>query len=793
MRVAIVAPHAAPLVIGGAEHLLWGLQHAIEEAGHVCDVIGQISPERTLIEVVASYGAFLDLDVSQYDCVITGKYPAWMINHPDHRVYMLHRLRGLYDQYRAADDMDVRLPAATEIATLQSLMHGLQSARPGHQQARDIVGRLIAILGRLDPQAGELAYPGPFARQIVHFLDTVGLSPRHVSRFAAISRTVAGRLGYFPPLVDPLVLPPPPHRDDYHCGSDDYLFISSRLDRPKRLDLVIRAVRSLRTDIPLLIAGAGPDRARLEELADGDERIRFLGFVPDATMPSLYANALAVPFVPFDEDYGLVTLEAMRSAKPVVTARDSGGPCEFVRHGETGLVCDPDPAALAHALQILLDDRGLARSMGSAARDAVEGVRWSAVVDGLLGRSPARRSRARRHRLAIATTFPIAPPQGGGQLRVFNLYRHLARRFDIRIVSFGPHGAASKEEEIAPGVIEFRVERSAEHALFEQRLQRAAGDPPIEDIALTLLAPLTPQYRNSLARAARGCRAVVACHPYLVREALAALPRTPLWYEAQDVEIDLKRASWASRPELSGLLAEVKEVERQCWETAEVVFGCTAGDLEDLKRLYGDRTGCTVEVPNGIDLGAVPFTNWTERRQRSLSGAAPIALFIGSWHPPNIAAVEAIGTVASAMPDVIFLVAGSVGEAFAEPAFPANLRLIGRAENQLLNALTAVSAVALNPMMSGSGSNLKLLHYLAAGVPVVTTPFGARGFEVADGLHARVVELTDFPAAIRDLLEDESQQRAMVEAGRKLVMSRYGWPIIAENFLSWLDANVLGH
>jgi glycosyltransferase involved in cell wall biosynthesis len=793
MKIAIVAPHPVPLIIGGAEHLFWGLQRAIETAGHVCDIIGQISPERTLTEVIDSYQAFLHLDVSQYDCVITGKYPAWMINHPDHRVYMLHRLRGLYDQYPDPSGADTWLSQVTEIASLQRRMHDLRSARLGRQQISEFIARLSAALHTLNPQAVELSYPGPFARQIVHFLDAMALSPRYVSQFAAISRTVARRSGYFPPLIDPLVLPPPPHRNDYYCGNCDYFFTSSRLDRPKRLDLVIRAVQLLKEDIPLLIAGTGPDRARLEELAADDPRIQFLGFVPDEAMPALYANALAVPFVPFDEDYGLITLEAMRSGKPVVTALDSGGPCEFVRDGETGVVCDPNPEALSRALQKLINNRGLARFMGSAARDEIEGVTWSGVVEGLLGKRPQRRFKIRRERLVVATTFPVIPPQGGGRLRVLQLYRHLAHRFDVTIVSFGPHGTASWEEEIAPGLVESRVERSAEHAELEHRLHRTTGGQPIEDVALTLLAPLTPSYRNTLARAARGCRAVVACHPYLVREALAASPEARLWYEAQDVEINLKRASWANNPSLHRLLTEVESVERLCWQTAELVFGCTTGDLEDLKFLYGNRAGWIVEVPNGVDLGEVPFTGWEERCQQALAGTPPIALFIGSWHPPNIAAVEAIGTIASALPEVIFLVAGSVREAFVDLEFPANLRLIGQVESHFLNKLAAVAAVALNPMTFGSGSNLKLLHYFAAGIPVVTTPFGARGFDVVDEQHARIVALADFPAAIRGLLNDESRQRVMIEAGRKLVMSRYSWPTIAKKFLNWLDATVLCH
>src|SRR3712207_9457470 len=61
------------------------------------------------------------------------------------------------------------------------------------------------------------------------------------------------------------------------------------------------------------------------------------GFVAEDELLELYANALAVCYLPFDEDYGYVTLEGMLSSKPVVVPRDGGGATEFVEHGSEGL------------------------------------------------------------------------------------------------------------------------------------------------------------------------------------------------------------------------------------------------------------------------------------------------------------------------------------------------------------------------------------------------------------------------------------------------------------------------
>jgi len=100
---------------------------------------------------------------------------------------------------------------------------------------------------------------------------------------------------------------------------------------------------------------------------------------------ALYAGALGVFYAPYDEDYGYVTLEAFLAHKPVVTARDSGGPLEFVLDGENGLVCDPEPDALADAFSRLATDRARAAVLGEAGFERARRVTWDGVIETLVG------------------------------------------------------------------------------------------------------------------------------------------------------------------------------------------------------------------------------------------------------------------------------------------------------------------------------------------------------------------------------------------------------------------------
>ena len=129
-----------------------------------------------------------------------------------------------------------------------------------------------------------------------------------------------------------------------------------------------------------MIAGEGPDRERLESLADGN--VRFAGRVSEEELTDLYARCLAVFYAPVDEDFGMVPYEAFLADKPVVTTTDAGGPLEIVTDRVTGLVCEPRAEELAAALARL--NPADAQTWGRAGHELAERVNWDATIDRLL-------------------------------------------------------------------------------------------------------------------------------------------------------------------------------------------------------------------------------------------------------------------------------------------------------------------------------------------------------------------------------------------------------------------------
>lgn len=172
---------------------------------------------------------------------------------------------------------------------------------------------------------------------------------RRVDHFVAISTEVQRRIKRIY-RRDSVVIYPPVDTHRYQPSStvEDFCLVVSRLIPYKRVDLAVQACTKL--GIPLLVAGEGRDRERLEEMAG--PTVKFLGRVPDRDLPDLMARCRAFLF-PGLEDFGIAPVEAQAAGRPVIAFR-GGGALDTVIDGKTGLFFDEQtPDALCEALKRL--------------------------------------------------------------------------------------------------------------------------------------------------------------------------------------------------------------------------------------------------------------------------------------------------------------------------------------------------------------------------------------------------------------------------------------------------------
>ena len=182
----------------------------------------------------------------------------------------------------------------------------------------------------------------PMLKALIHFVQ-----PRYEAAYAkmdqviANSETVQKRIKHYLGR-DSVVVYPPCDVDHYVWqGQGGYYLSTARLERYKRVDLIIDAFRRM-PEKRLVIVSGGSDSIRLKRLAAGADNIQFMGWVDNAVMQKLIGQAIATLYIAKNEDFGISPVESMAAGKPVIGVRE-GGLLETVIHDETGLLLPPDP------------------------------------------------------------------------------------------------------------------------------------------------------------------------------------------------------------------------------------------------------------------------------------------------------------------------------------------------------------------------------------------------------------------------------------------------------------------
>jgi glycosyltransferase involved in cell wall biosynthesis len=345
IRNVLICTTQVPFTSGGAESHVEGLRLALIQAGYNAEVVALPFKWYPPAEIMRSALAWRLLDLSEangkpVDLVIGMKFPAYLVAHPRKVLWIMHQYRAAYNLWNTPfDDL---------------------SPYPDGPQVREWIQQ---VDNRLIPQA---------------------------KKVFANSKTVADRLLRYNNIESQPLYHPPPRAETLRAGDQgDYIFYPSRLEPQKRQELLIEAAKYLRTPVKIVLAGGSSNPKHYESLVKRHgvaERVCLRGFVTEAEIIDLYANALGVCYLPFDEDYGYVTLEGMLSAKPVLVGSDGGGATEFIEHNREGLVVAPEPQAIAQALDSLYTDRQQARTMGERGKEKLTAMNlsWQTVVESLI-------------------------------------------------------------------------------------------------------------------------------------------------------------------------------------------------------------------------------------------------------------------------------------------------------------------------------------------------------------------------------------------------------------------------
>ena len=294
-----------------------------------------------------------------------------------------------------------------------------------------------------------------------------------------------------------------------------------------------------------------------------------------------------------------------------------------------------------------------------------------------------------------------------------------------------------------------------------------AGHPPA---FASRLLPFWPH--QALTRALSRADIVMVHPPYPWEWVRRHTPfEVPMVLHEHSIEADMyqPRGSWWSRR----ISAEVARCENLALREADLVLVTSDDDDAKVREAGALRTAV---VANGVDLERFRPVPLVERRRLRAALSLPahkrLAVFVGSGHPPNIEAVSLLEKSAPefARVGVGLVVVGRCG--LGRPPVD-NVLHVGEVTD--VASYLQAADVAVCPLVSGSGTSIKTIEFLASGTPLVSTAAGVRGLGVQAGVHAEVCDLELIPARVGELLDAPDRQARLGGAGRRLAQEQHSW------------------
>ena len=529
--------------------------------------------------------------------------------------------------------------------------------------------------------------------------------------------------------------------------------------------------------------------------------------------------------------------------------------------------------------------------------------------------------------LALSFHPAFYPPKSGGEERLYYVYHYLSSSYNLILITF-THQNDEKSVEIIehdPTFKEIRIPKTSYSSFIYHLLFKFGSIKESSAVATSVESIFNAQFKKIVQIEMESADILMFVSPFLSTIPIKKM-RKKVIYESYNNEFLLMKPFFSKSVIGIFFLNFIYYLERRLCKKSDLIFTVSLNDRDSLSSIYKVNNNKIVIAPNGVPVHHYDnvFINRGGKKKK------PVSIFIGSYHPPNIEAIEQIISIASKTPDIIYLVLGNAshyffnkrkevepciapdfdhffpkkgvliekglypeeqwGEtivAWTKPVFTLhiepgieklsftvfstqeqvlnmkeeeedsysfnlfsgwntisfdcpnhktshikllscekiivdsirelgiaikdvcyfkndcwghlgiqdiswkiyrfiqtkNVYLLGLvSENEKLSIYQEAS-VAINPMMSGSGTNLKVLGYLASGIPLITTPIGARGLGLEHNKNAIICETADFPKNIYDLLQDDGKATSLAENGRKLVETTYDWSIITKTMV----------
>ncbi|MFH0870494.1 MAG: glycosyltransferase [archaeon] len=401
----------------------------------------------------------------------------------------------------------------------------------------------------------------------------------------------------------------------------------------------------------------------------------------------------------------------------------------------------------------------------------------------------------RKIRLLVADNVPLHPPVQGGPMRIYNLYSPLPeKRFEISYI-----GVVSHPETPPKARIKETIFLTSRYSSINSILVRAFGQNKrylrggsIYDLGMRLYLKFNPRFKREIRTLADKSDILISSHPWLFTF-LKRFKDKVLIYDSHNCEYALLKKRMDGFLAGKIMLFLTKRVEREACQKSDLILACSETDKQQLMELYGINADKIELLPNSTDTKLIRPTilkgKSDAKKEFGLAGRKTVLFIATNFFANNSAADFIVDELAKKMPEFTFMIVGTVKTHFdrTRAELPGNVVLFGRVHQEKLLSILRATDIAINPVMTGSGICIKNLDYMAAGLPIVSTPIGMRGIDAKNNMHAVICEPSSFRKSLKRIDYNPQFQALLSRNTRKLAKQEFDAEVISRRLAIVLE------
>lgn len=401
--------------------------------------------------------------------------------------------------------------------------------------------------------------------------------------------------------------------------------------------------------------------------------------------------------------------------------------------------------------------------------------------------------------------YPFYPPSNGGALRCFYLLREMATNHELFVLTVQPKSDfAEGQYPTFPAnvsIISIHGEKGY-HSILNKLVGKTADALNYRFLQRSFSGSTNSYFLQAYPSLIKGLKEL---KPDLVfYENLEAvgffssivsrqLPTAMQVYDAHNIDSDLWTQLSAAQHSsaFEGYAANALQAEKNLYKRVNAFCACSEADRQKLFALnHGRLPG--FKIPNGVDTESKAFD------ENPLKHSHMEILFCGSLdYFPNEEGLfwfydYVFPLIKKAIPEVVLTLVGGLAksERYQKLLDDPSVHVEGRVAD--VQPFYYRAGVCIAPLLSGSGTRLKILEAMSFGNPVVSTDVGAAGITAEHKNHILIAsDAIDFAKQVMALMQDKALFDKTRQNARQLVLSVYDWKVIGQSMDGYIKSLAL--